>query len=144
VVDRPILQHVVDERGKRGLSIHLRDRTEQGVIEDHFDSSYELEDTLNAREGARIWALMADLPRRATGFTRQQAPLGLGMPSGAPEIVGTSHSRCCWPDMVTKADRAEPEPRPCVSLRSAWREYHRSRDLGRRHASIRNRRRRPG
>src|SRR6202043_240899 len=66
VVDRPVLQHVVDE-------------AREAVIEDHFDMAYELEDTLRRRGKDKEYAaLMADLPKAgATSFTRQQAPLGL-------------------------------------------------------------------
>ena len=81
VVDRPILQHVVDEAREAGIEhfIFVTGRN-KGVIEDHFDLSYELEDTLKRRGKALEYAaLMGDLPAPgATSFTRQQAPLGLG------------------------------------------------------------------
>ena len=49
VVDRPILQHVVDEARAAGVEqfIFVTGRN-KGVIEDHFDIAYELEDTLAA------------------------------------------------------------------------------------------------
>ena len=67
VVDRPILQHVVDEAREAGIEhfIFVTGRN-KGVIEDHFDSAYELEDTLKRRgKKAEYAALMADLPPRA-------------------------------------------------------------------------------
>ena len=47
VVDRPILQHVVDEAREAGIEhfIFVTGRN-KAVIEDHFDAAYELEDTL--------------------------------------------------------------------------------------------------
>ena len=50
VVDRPLIQHVVDEALEAGIE-HLVFVTgrNKGVIEDHFDRPYELEDTLAAR-----------------------------------------------------------------------------------------------
>ena len=50
VVDRPILQHVVDEAREAGIEhfIFVTGRN-KGVIEDHFDTAYELEDTLKRR-----------------------------------------------------------------------------------------------
>ena len=50
VVDRPVLQHVVDEAREAGIEhfIFVTGRGKQ-VIEDHFDMSYELEDTLQKR-----------------------------------------------------------------------------------------------
>jgi UTP--glucose-1-phosphate uridylyltransferase len=106
VVDRPILQYIVDEAREAGVEhfIFVTGRN-KGVIEDHFDSSYELEDTLKRRgkDGAYA-ALMADLPPAgATSFTRQQAPLGLGHAVWcARDIVGDEPFAVLLPDMVTK------------------------------------------
>jgi UTP--glucose-1-phosphate uridylyltransferase len=109
VVDRPILQHVVDEAREAGIEhfIFVTGRN-KGVIEDHFDSSYELEDTLKRRGKAGEYAaLMADLPAPGqTSFTRQQAPLGLGHAVWcAREIVGDEPFAVLLPDMVTKRGR---------------------------------------
>ncbi len=106
VVDRPILQYIVDEAREAGVEhfIFVTGRN-KGVIEDHFDSSYELEDTLKRRgkDGAYA-ALMADLPPAgATSFTRQQSPLGLGHAVWcARDIVGDEPFAVLLPDMVTK------------------------------------------
>ena len=107
VVDRPILQYVVDEAREAGIEhfIFVTGRN-KGVIEDHFDSSYELEDTLKRRgKDGDYAALMADLPPAgATSFTRQQAPLGLGHAVWcARDIVGDEPFAVLLPDMVTKA-----------------------------------------
>ena len=76
VVDRPILQYVVDEARAAGVEqfIFVTGRN-KGVIEDHFDTAYELEDTLKRRNKFREYnALMDDLPKAgAASFTRQQA-----------------------------------------------------------------------
>jgi UTP--glucose-1-phosphate uridylyltransferase len=106
VVDRPILQHVVDEAHEAGIEhfIFITGRN-KGVIEDHFDSSYELEETLKRRgKSVEYAALMKDLPAAgATSFTRQQAPLGLGHAVWcAREIVGDEPFAVLLPDMVTK------------------------------------------
>src|ERR1700741_4309112 len=81
VVDRPILQHVVDEARAAGVEqfIFVTGRN-KGVIEDHFDIAYELDDTLRKRgKEKELAALAADLlPEGSPSFTRQQAPLGLG------------------------------------------------------------------
>ena len=105
VVDRPILQYIVDEAREAGVEhfIFVTGRN-KGVIEDHFDSSYELEDTLKRRgkDGAYA-ALMADLPPAgATSFTRQQAPLGLGHAVWcAREVIGDEPFAVMLPDMIT-------------------------------------------
>ena len=105
VVDRPVLQHVVDEAREAGIEhfIFVTGRN-KGVIEDHFDLAFELEATLRARGKIKEYeALMADLPPAgATSFTRQQAPLGLGHAVWcAREIIGDEPFAVLLPDMVT-------------------------------------------
>jgi UTP--glucose-1-phosphate uridylyltransferase len=107
VVDRPILQHVVDEAREAGIEhfIFVTGRN-KAVIEDHFDAAYELEDMLTRRgKKAEYAALIADLlAAGATSFTRQQAPLGLGHAVWcAREIVGDEPFAVLLPDMVTRA-----------------------------------------
>ncbi|MGA9825327.1 MAG: UTP--glucose-1-phosphate uridylyltransferase [Methylocystis sp.] len=105
VVDRPVVQHVVDEAREAGIE-HFIFVTGRGkaVIEDHFDMSYELEDTLRRRDKTKEYdALMADLPKAgATSFTRQQAPLGLGHAVWcARDIIGDEPFAVLLPDMIT-------------------------------------------
>ena len=107
VVDRPILQHVVDEARAAGVEqfIFVTGRN-KGVIEDHFDIAYELEDTLRKRgKHKQIAALAADmLPEGAASFTRQQAPLGLGHAVWcARDLVGDEPFALLLPDMITAA-----------------------------------------
>src|SRR5215217_6606803 len=81
VVDRPVVQHVVDEARAAGIEhfVFVTGRN-KGVIEDHFDLQFELENTLKERSKTKeLEALAQDLPAAGqTSFTRQQAPLGLG------------------------------------------------------------------
>ena len=105
VVDRPILQHVVDEARAAGVEqfIFVTGRN-KGVIEDHFDIAYELDDTLRKRgKQKEIDALAADmLPEGAASFTRQQAPLGLGHAVWcARDLVGDEPFALLLPDMIT-------------------------------------------
>ncbi|QBR72054.1 UTP--glucose-1-phosphate uridylyltransferase [Beijerinckiaceae bacterium] len=105
VVDRPVLQHVVDEAREAGIEhfIFVTGRN-KAVIEDHFDIAYELEETLQKRGKLKeLQALMAELPAAgATSFTRQQVPLGLGHAVWcAREIVGDEPFAVLLPDMVT-------------------------------------------
>ena len=71
VVDRPVLQHVVDEAREAGIEhfIFVTGRN-KAVIEDHFDIAYELEETLQKRGKLKEWqALKEDLPAAgATSF----------------------------------------------------------------------------
>jgi len=105
VVDRPVLQHVVDEAREAGVEqfIFVTGRG-KGVIEDHFDMAYELEDTLKKRGKTKEYAaLMAELPAAgAVSFTRQQAPLGLGHAVWcARHLVGDEPFAVLLPDMIT-------------------------------------------
>ena len=104
VVDRPVIQHVVDEAREAGIEhfIFITGRN-KGVIEDHFDSQFELERTLTER-GKRneLDLLTRDLPGPGqTSFTRQQAPLGLGHAVWcARDIVGDEPFALLLPDML--------------------------------------------
>jgi UTP--glucose-1-phosphate uridylyltransferase len=104
VVDRPVIQHVVDEARAAGIEhfIFVTGRN-KGVIEDHFDSQYELEHTLETRGKAKELAhLLDDLPGAGqTSFTRQQKPLGLGHAVWcARELVGNEPFALLLPDML--------------------------------------------
>jgi len=104
VVDRPVVQHVVDEARAAGIEhfVFVTGRG-KGAIEDHFDLHFELEATLSQRNKQReLDALAEDLPAAGqTSFTRQQAPLGLGHAVWcAREIVGDEPFALLLPDML--------------------------------------------
>lgn len=106
VVDRPVVQHVVDEAREAGIE-HFIFVTGRGkaVIEDHFDIAYELDRTLQERgKKAAYDELKKDLPKAGqTSFTRQQAPLGLGHAVWcAREIVGDEPFAVLLPDMLSR------------------------------------------
>ena len=113
VVDRPVIQHVVDEAVAAGIEhfIFVTGRN-KGVIEDHFDSQFELERTLAERGKTReLEELRRELPRPGqASFTRQQTPLGLGHAVWcAREIVGSEPFALLLPDMLHHASR------PCLA-----------------------------
>jgi UTP--glucose-1-phosphate uridylyltransferase len=110
VVDRPLIQHVVDEARAAGIEhfIFVTGRN-KAVIEDHFDRQFELEVTLQERhKTAEIKLLEADLPGPGTtSFTRQQSPLGLGHAVWcARELVGNEPFAVLLPDVLVKAERS--------------------------------------
>ena len=107
VVDRPIIQHVVDEAREAGIEhcIFVTGRN-KGAIEDHFDLQYELEATLRGRNKNTELSVLADAQPAAgaTSFTRQQAPLGLGHAVWcARDIVGNEPFAVVLPDMLMLA-----------------------------------------
>jgi UTP--glucose-1-phosphate uridylyltransferase len=110
VVDRPVIQHVVDEARAAGIEhfIFVTGRN-KGVIEDHFDSQFELEHTLAERgKKSELELITRDLPSPGqTSFTRQQAPLGLGHAVWcARELVGGEPFALLLPDMLHHASKA--------------------------------------
>jgi UTP--glucose-1-phosphate uridylyltransferase len=112
IVDRPVIQHVVDEARAAGIEhfIFVTGRN-KGVIEDHFDSQFELEHTLAARgKKAELDALMSELPKAGqTSFTRQQVPLGLGHAVWcARDIVGDEPFAVLLPDVLHFGEK------PCI------------------------------
>jgi UTP--glucose-1-phosphate uridylyltransferase len=108
VVDRPLIQHVVDEARAAGIEqfIFVTGRN-KSVIEDHFDRQYELEATLAERgKKAELEALDRELPAAGnTSFTRQQEPLGLGHAVWcARELVGDEPFALLLPDVLVQTE----------------------------------------
>jgi len=106
VVDRPLIQHVVDEARQAGIEhfIFVTGRN-KGVIEDHFDRQFELEMTLLERQKHKILDyLNQDLPvPGSTSFTRQQEPLGLGHAVWcARELLGREAFALLLPDVLVQ------------------------------------------
>lgn len=109
VVDRPLIQYAVDEARAAGIEhfVFVTGRN-KGVIEDHFDRQFELEETLSSRgKMEALEALRADLPEAGqSSFTRQQEPLGLGHAVWcARKLVGDEPFALLLPDMVIKSKR---------------------------------------
>src|SRR5207249_2589480 len=109
VVDRPLIQHVVDEARQAGIEhfIFVTGRN-KSVIEDHFDRQFELEMTLRERQKrADLQLLSQDLPAPGTtSFTRQQEPLGLGHAVWcARELVGREPFALLLPDLLAAQQR---------------------------------------
>ena len=104
IVDKPAIQHVVDEARAAGIEhfVFVTGRN-KGAIEDHFDIQFELDRTLRDRNKlSALESLEADLPGAGqTSFTRQQAPLGLGHAVWcARQIIGYEPFALLLPDML--------------------------------------------
>ena len=109
IVDRPLIQHVVDEAREAGIEhfIFVTGRN-KGVIEDHFDRQFELEMTLLERQKHKaLDYLRQDLPAPgSTSFTRQQEPLGLGHAVWcARELIGHEPFALLLPDVLVQHER---------------------------------------
>jgi UTP--glucose-1-phosphate uridylyltransferase len=110
VVDRPLIQHVVDEARAAGIEqlIFVTGRN-KGVIADHFDHQVELEETLRERgKEGELQLLAADQPGPGlVSFTRQQEPLGLGHAVWcARHLVGNEPFALLLPDVLMQGRRS--------------------------------------
>ncbi len=106
IVDRPIIQHVVDEARAAGIEHFIfvtgRNKT---VIEDHFDKQVELETTLQERGKIEQLDMLNDLLPKAgqTSYTRQQSPKGLGHAVWcARDLVGNEPFALLLPDVLVQ------------------------------------------
>jgi UTP--glucose-1-phosphate uridylyltransferase len=102
IVDRPLIQYVVDEAREAGIEhfVFVTGRN-KSTIEDHFDRQFELDETLKARGKKAEMELLAQFQPEAgaVSFTRQQAPLGLGHAVWcARDIVGEEPFAVVLPD----------------------------------------------
>lgn len=111
VVDKPLIQYVVEECVASGIeNIIIVTGRGKNAIEDHFDSSPELERFLEDRGKAK----QAELVRRISNmvkfsYTRQKEPLGLGHAVlTAKDLVGDE------PFAVLLGDVIIPDPRPAT------------------------------
>lgn len=124
VVDRPVIQHVVEEARAAGIEqfIFVTGRGKQ-AIEDHFDFAFELDATLERTgrqsEQAR---LRTDLPSAGQlSFTRQQSPLGLGHAIWcARHLVGDEPFAVLLPDMLHQDET------PCLKAMIDDYDHHHS------------------
>jgi UTP--glucose-1-phosphate uridylyltransferase len=113
IVDKPLLQYGVDEARAAGIDtfIFVTGRGKD-AIEDYFDVSYELEDTLT-RRGKKAEQAALDAIRPAAGeaiFVRQQRPLGLGHAVWcARHIVGDEPFAVVLPDELIHGKPAAVE-----------------------------------
>ncbi|MEJ6782347.1 UTP--glucose-1-phosphate uridylyltransferase GalU [Aminobacter sp. Piv2-1] len=110
VVDKPVIQYVVDEAREAGIEhfIFVTGRN-KAVIEDHFDVQFELYDTLAQRgKGEQLERLQRLQPAPGqTSFTRQQVPLGLGHAVWcARELVGNEPFALLLPDMIMQSEKS--------------------------------------
>ena len=112
LVDRPLIQHAVDEARAAGIEqfIFVTSRG-KGAMEDHFDHNHDLERTLEARKKTAALKILetTEIPSGQLLFTRQQDPLGLGHAVWcARHLVGDE------PFAILLADDVVLTDKPCL------------------------------
>lgn len=108
LVDKPIIQYAVEEALASGIEeIIFVTGKGKSALEDHFDRSYQLEETLRER-GKDILLRVVEAVVPATGtivYTRQNEPLGLGHAIWcARNIVGDEPFAVLLADDVIQSD----------------------------------------
>ncbi|MGB2074053.1 MAG: UTP--glucose-1-phosphate uridylyltransferase GalU [Henriciella sp.] len=110
VVDRPVLQYVVEEALAAGIEhiVFVTGRN-KGAIEDYFDRAFELETSLEAKGKDAILSELKQtgLPPGASSFIRQQGALGLGHAVlCAKDVIGDEPFAVLLPDVIIKSGRS--------------------------------------
>ena len=107
VVDRPLIQHVVDEAREAGIEhfIFVTGRN-KAVIEDHFDRQFELEVTLKERNKLADLKLLSERPAgrpapRASRASNRRSGLGHAVWC-ARELVGHEPFALLLPDVLVQ------------------------------------------
>nr|WP_211185078.1 UTP--glucose-1-phosphate uridylyltransferase GalU [Pseudoalteromonas arctica] len=104
LVDKPLIQYVVNEAVAAGIKeIVLVTHASKNSIENHFDTSFELEATLEARvKRSLLEEVRSIVPTDVTVISvRQSAPLGLGHAVlAARPIVGNNPFAIMLPDVI--------------------------------------------
>jgi UTP--glucose-1-phosphate uridylyltransferase len=107
LVDKPLIQYGVEEAVAAGCTeIILVSSRGKSSMEDHFDSSPELEAALEKKNKTALLEVARSVSRLAkVTVTRQPAPLGLGHAVlMAKELVGMEPFAVLLPDDIVDAD----------------------------------------
>lgn len=112
LVDKPIIQYAVEEAVQAGITqIIIVTAGGKRAIEDHFDSSFELERALEQKGQLRLLDEMRRISELAeVAYIRQREQLGLGHAIGvARALVGDE------PFAVFLSDDIIASERPCIA-----------------------------
>lgn len=111
IVDKPTIQYIVEEAIASGIEdIIIISGRGKRAIEDHFDKSYELEETLLKKEKMEMLAEIKGISNMANiHYIRQKEPLGLGHAIGcAKHFIGDE------PFAVLLGDDIVQSETPCL------------------------------
>ena len=127
IVDTPAIQYIVKEALDSGIEeILIITGRNKRAIEDHFDSSVELELLLQSQGKNKQLAMIKDLADIKVHFIRQKAPRGLGdAVLCAKAFIGDE------PFAVLLGDDIVYNPEnPCLKQLSEWYDEHPGISLG--------------
>ncbi|SDH18428.1 UTP--glucose-1-phosphate uridylyltransferase [Alteribacillus persepolensis] len=124
IVDKPTIQYIVEEAIESGIEdIIIVSGRGKRAIEDHFDKSYELEETLSKKEK---WSQLEEVQSISNmaniHYIRQKEPKGLGHAIAcASSFVGNEPFAVLLGDDIVKSEK------PCLAqLIETFERYHSS------------------
>lgn len=136
IVDKPMIQYIVDEIVAAGIKeIALVTHSSKNAVENHFDTSYELEALLEQRVKRQLLAeVQAICPPGVTIMNvRQAQPLGLGHSIlCARPVVGDNPFVVVLPDIILDGGTADPLRYNLAAMIARFNETGRSQVLAKR------------
>ncbi|MGP4079005.1 UTP--glucose-1-phosphate uridylyltransferase GalU [Pseudalkalibacillus sp. R45] len=124
IVDKPTIQYIVEEAIESGIEdIIIVTGRGKRAIEDHFDKSYELEETLEKKEKYALLEEVQGISNMLNiHYIRQKEPKGLGHAINcASRFIGNEPFAVLLGDDIVKANK------PCLKqLSEVYEEYHSS------------------
>lgn len=135
IVDKPMIQYIVDEIVAAGIKeIVLVTHSSKNAVENHFDTSYELEALLEQRVKRQLLAEVQSIcpPGVTIMNVRQAQPLGLGHSIlCAQPAVGNNPFVVVLPDVVLDNASADPLRYNLAAMVARFNETGRSQVLAR-------------
>jgi UTP--glucose-1-phosphate uridylyltransferase len=136
IVDKPMIQYIVDEIVAAGIKeIVLVTHSSKNAVENHFDTSYELESLLEQRVKRQLLAEVQNIcpPGVTIMNVRQAEPLGLGHSIlCARPAIGDNPFVVVLPDIVLDDASADPLRYNLAAMVARFQEYGRSQVLAKR------------
>lgn len=131
IVDKPMIQYIVDEIVAAGIKeILLVTHASKNAVENHFDTSYELESLLEQRVKRQLLAEVQSIcpPGVTIMNVRQGEPLGLGHSIlCARPAIGDNPFVVVLPDVVIDDASADPLRYNLAAMIARFNETGRSR-----------------
>jgi len=122
VVDKPVVQYIVEELVESGIKdIMFVTGRGKRALEDHFDISYELEDTLQQKNKTELMEIIKRIPHLARfTYVRQKTPKGDG-----DAILQAAHLIGNEPVVVVFGDCLyDSKVPPTKQLIASYKKYH--------------------
>ncbi|WP_284973123.1 UTP--glucose-1-phosphate uridylyltransferase GalF [Atlantibacter hermannii] len=136
IVDKPMIQYIVDEIVAAGIKeIVLVTHSSKNAVENHFDTSYELEALLEQRVKRQLLAEVKSIcpPGVTIMNVRQAQPLGLGHSIlCAQPVVGNNPFVVVLPDIILDDASADPLRYNLAAMVARFQETGRSQVLAKR------------